>query len=128
DAAGSVGRITTAGQIAVFDTGLSGFAEAIVAGPDGLLWIPDQPLSNFTNPQLAAINTSGQLVQWIDLTYPRGGVVGIAVGPDQKLWITQFTGGIISRVSAIHGSGMMIAADTGSTFSGGVATFVDGTP
>ncbi|HEV2112878.1 MAG TPA: Ig-like domain repeat protein, partial [Terriglobales bacterium] len=124
---GAVGKVTTAGVASEFSVGLSGFAQDIVAGPDGGLWIPDDGLLP-AKLQIAEVSTAGTLLQELPTTYLGSGAQGITVGPDHKLWFTEFFGARIGRMSAIHGNGNAISAVAGNTFTGAVASFVDGTP
>ena len=127
DIGGSVGRITPAGGIDIFSAGLSGCAADITSAGDGGLWIPD-PCLLPVNLALARVNTLGVVTARQASSYANSGAQGIAVGPDGRLWFTEFNGSRIGRMSAISGSGMPIVAQEGAPFSGKVASFVDGTP
>src|SRR5438105_3139920 len=127
DIGGSVGRITPAGVIDIFSAGLSGCAADIISAGDGGLWIPD-PCLLPVNRALARVSSLGVVTAQQTSSYTNSGATGIAVGPDGRLWFTEFNASRIGRMSAISGSGMPIVAQEGAQFSGKVASFVDGTP
>ena len=81
-----IGRITTAGAITEYTTGLSAGARPaeIVAGPDGRLWFTESGRTH-----IGAINpATGQITE-----YPGTNVApdGITVGPDGFLWFTEYS-------------------------------------
>jgi streptogramin lyase len=127
DINGTVGRITPTGVVDIFPAGLSGCAADITTALDGGLWVPD-PCLLPVNLALARVNTLGVVTAQQASSYSNSGASGIAVGPDGRLWFTEFNGSRIGRISAISGSGVAIAAQEGAQFSGRVASFVDGTP
>ena len=127
DIAGTVGNVTTAGAISIFPAGLSGCAVDITSAGDGGLWVPD-PCLLPVDRALARVSTLGVVTAQQTSSYTNSGATGIAVGPDGRLWFTEFNASRIGRMSAISGSGAPIASQEGMPFSGKVATFVDGTP
>src|SRR5262245_33299819 len=85
--AGTVGRITPAGQVTEFPTpGIS--AGAIAAGPDGNLWFVENALTFAGNPAVGRITPAGQVTTFTlpdDFTQPSR----ITAGPDGNVWFTE---------------------------------------
>jgi streptogramin lyase len=94
---GGIGRITPAGTITEFSSGISGPAEGIALGPDGNLW--------FTEPsqeKIGRITPSGTVTEF---SIPSGLLssakpAGIAAGRDGNLWFTiSSSQGAIGRIT-----------------------------
>jgi hypothetical protein len=97
-AAGKIGRITTAGLITEFSSGISGSSEPrdIVRGPDGNLWFTMSGLPG----SIGRITPEGDVTEFSDgltlASVPRE----IAAGPDGDLWFTESaTPGRIGRIT-----------------------------
>jgi streptogramin lyase len=88
---GKIGRITPSGTITEF-TGLTGAPFWITAGPNGDLWFTEA-----TNA-VGEMTTAGVLVG--EFALPAGGGLDqIAAASDGTLWITEFSGNRIGKVS-----------------------------
>lgn len=123
---GTIGRITTAGVITLFNTNLGGCESAITAGADGNLWTPTDDCPGL-GQVIASISTNGVVVNH-DVVSAEG-IIGITTGPDKKLWFADFDNGAIERMSAVSGSVVL----TPSSGANGVSisaqgNFVDGNP
>jgi hypothetical protein len=97
-AAGRIGRITTAGLITEFSSGISGSSEPrdIVRGPDGNLWFTMSGLPG----SIGRITPESDVTEFSDgltlASVPRE----IAAGPDGDLWFTESaTPGRIGRIT-----------------------------
>jgi streptogramin lyase len=87
DRAGAIGRITTAGTITRFTTGLNPGAQpfSIAQGPDGNMWFTD----GGTTPAIGRIDPQTQAITEFSAGLNPGSVpAGIALGPDGNLWFT----------------------------------------
>jgi streptogramin lyase len=106
---GGIGRITSAGTITEFTSGVSGPAEGIALGSDGNLW--------FTEPsqeKIGRITPSGTVTEF---SVPNGPLssakpAGIATGRDGNLWFT-----IPSSLGAV---GRITPAGTITLFTSGL--------
>jgi virginiamycin B lyase len=92
--AGAIGRITTAGVVTEYSSGLTfgspggyGAGNGITAGPDGNLWFTE-----VVADRIGKITTAGIITE-----YSIGSSVQpneITAGPDGNLWFTEVSGGI----------------------------------
>ena len=91
-----IGRITTAGFITEYSTGLTPGSQPqeITAGPDGALWFTEV----FGN-RIGRITTAGVITEYSAGLTPASTPYGIAVGPDSALWFTEFNGNRIGRIT-----------------------------
>jgi streptogramin lyase len=96
--ANKIGRVTPAGGISEFSTGLSSNAglSGIAAGPDGNIWFAES-----SRDRIGRITTGATPVItefWLGIT---GGSApqDIAAGPDGNLWFTEQSGDQIARIT-----------------------------
>jgi streptogramin lyase len=118
--AAAIGRITPAGAVTLFRTGLRGRAAPgeMIAGPGGDLWFVDVA----SPPEIGRITPQGVITEFPTELKPPLAVGGLASGADGNLWFTQFfdhphgdgePGGLIGRLSpsgAVTGFGAAPAA------------------
>jgi hypothetical protein len=120
--AGRIGRITTAGVVAEFSTGISPGAVpiGIVAGPDGNLWFVEG-----NGNRIGQITVSGVVTEFSSGITANAGLQYITAGPDGNLWFTEFNGDRIGRITP---SGVVTEFSAGITGQGvyGVAKGPDG--
>jgi virginiamycin B lyase len=76
---GGIGRITPAGVITEFATGITDWPQSITAGCDGNLWFT-QPNGN----TIGRITPRGRITE-----FSVGSVAEITVGPDGNVWFTE---------------------------------------
>ena len=95
--AGKIGRITMAGGIAEFSSGLSGSSEPkdIVTGPDGNLWFT----LNADPGGIGRITPQGDIVEFSDGLSMNSAPLGIAAGPDGNLWFTESKTPAVGRIT-----------------------------
>ena len=79
---GSIGRITTAGQITFYSGTDIHTPEGITAGPDGALWFAD-------GDSIGRITTSGVVTEYDELSI---GPWAITSGSNGALWFTNYAG------------------------------------
>jgi streptogramin lyase len=86
DFSSKVGRITPAGDVALFPSGArDGYSPvSIVAGPDGNLWLTYIDLSDFST--IIRMTPSGAPTEFPTTGSP----IRMTTGPDGNLWFTQF--------------------------------------
>jgi len=99
DRAGAIGRITTAGAIAEFSSGLNAGSQpfSIVSGPDGNLWFTDAG----TTSAIGTIDPSTHAIaEFSTGLNPGSKPAGIALGPDGNLWFTD--GGSPAAIGMIN--------------------------
>jgi streptogramin lyase len=91
---GGIGKITTAGVVTVYTSGLTwgspggyGAGNGITSGPDGNLWFTE-----FVVGRIGKITTAGILTEYSIGSYAQPNQ--ITAGPDGNLWFTEFGGGI----------------------------------
>jgi virginiamycin B lyase len=77
---GTIGRITTSGQVTIYPVAGGSDPQAITAGPDGALWF-----ANSNSNEIDRITTSGQVTAYT-LPTPNTYPYGITVGPDGNIW------------------------------------------
>jgi streptogramin lyase len=101
--ADALARITTAGAVTEFRTGISPNAdpEQIVTGPDGALWFTE-----FGDPgRIGRITTSGAITEFTSGTTPGFSLIsfsaeGITLGPDGNIWFVETANpGRIARIT-----------------------------
>jgi len=99
---GKIGRITITGIITEY--ALSRFASTdwIVAGPDGAMWFTEENEVG-GGGHIGRITTEGTITEYL-LPAPvsdwhQWGFTGIAAGPDGALWVTEWVGHRILRVT-----------------------------
>ncbi len=119
---GAVGSISTSGALQEYSVPIQGYPQGITAGPDGALWFETY------YPNVVERITTGGVFSEVPITVENAQANQSAVGKDGKLWVVDGSGGAISRLSAIGGTGNSIKATHGKPFKGTVASFVDGTP
>ncbi|HKW44719.1 MAG TPA: hypothetical protein VJN22_03620 [Candidatus Eremiobacteraceae bacterium] len=106
----AIGRITTAGAVTLFTSGLSQSDPAvhdITNGPDGNVWFTEE----FGN-RIGRITPSGVISEFSVGISPNAGLVDITSGPDGNLW---FTENAIDRVGRITPSGVVTEFFSGIT-------------
>jgi streptogramin lyase len=94
--ANKIGRMTPAGVLTEFSTGLSSGAglTSITAGPDGNLWFTES-----TTSRIGRITPTGTIKEF-SLGITAGSAPhGITAGPDGNLWFTETTGNRIGRIT-----------------------------
>ena len=94
--ANKIARVTPAGTITQFSTGLTANAglAAITAGPDGNLWFTE----NSAN-RIGRITPAGAITEFSTGISANSGLEGIAAGPDGNLWFTESSGNRIGRIT-----------------------------
>jgi streptogramin lyase len=107
-AAGLIGRITPAGQVTDFSTGLmpDSVPGAITAGPDGNLWFTDGANT------IGRITTGGQITEFSNGITPDSFPTSITAGPDGTLW---FTEGLAGQIGCITPEGQVTEFSKGIT-------------
>lgn len=97
---GTIGRITTSGQVTDFPTEPQFAPTALVSGPDGALWITSSSAEG-NQSLIGRMATDGTFS-----TYPGGNdETDIAVGPDNSLWYTNLGTDSEGSVSSITTAG-----------------------
>lgn len=119
---GAVGRVTMTGVVTEHKAELQGYQNGLVAGSDGALWFAQ----GYPN-SVGRISTKG-VVSTVPLTAVTALGSSLTLGPDHKIWVAEGIAGALGRLSAIGGTGQNFTATHGVGFTGGVASFVDGTP
>jgi virginiamycin B lyase len=86
NAANKIGRITTAGSITEFSTGITSNAQptSIATGQDGNLWFTEMGLG-----KVASITTSGTVLEYLTPSGSTDQPWGIVAGPDGNMWFTE---------------------------------------
>jgi virginiamycin B lyase len=121
----AVGRITTAGAVTEFSTGITGFTQWITVGPDGNLWFTE-----YGENKIGRITTAGVVTEYLIKVLvpgpvtlgPGAGPQQITAGPDDNIWYAAFGRNAIGRLT------LDPAATTGSASSiGGAAATLSGT-
>lgn len=81
-----IGAINTDGTgLTSYSAGLTGLPDTIVAGPDGNLYFGE------FNGAIGMITTAGAITEYpLPITESNFPVLGIAVGPDNNIWFTNF--------------------------------------
>jgi streptogramin lyase len=121
---GGVGRITPAGTITEFTSGISGPVEGIALGPDGNLW--------FTEPaqeKIGRITPAGTVTEFSLPVGPLGSPkpAEIAAGRDGNLWFTISSGqGGIGRITPTGTITEFTSGITASSKPQGIAAGADG--
>jgi streptogramin lyase len=127
--AGTVGRITPAGQVTEFPTlGISG--GSITAGPDGNLWFVNNVLTVAGRPAVGRITPDGQVTGFAlpdQFVQPNQ----ITAGPDGNVWFTESIYPTGEKVARITPTGQVtefpIPVPPGvSGSAGGITTGPDG--
>jgi streptogramin lyase len=102
---------------------VQGYPYGLVVGSDGALWYG----TYFPNG-LVRVTTAGA-ISFVPLSINHACPINESVGPDDKLYVTDWCAGAISRLSAIGGTvSFTPSAQSGVSQPYQVATFVDGTP
>jgi streptogramin lyase len=93
---GRIGRITPAGVITEFSTGITPGSVPfdIVTGPDGNLWFPEAKAD-----KIGRITPDGVVTEFGTGITAGSSPEGIAVGPDGRLWFTENDGDRIGRIT-----------------------------
>jgi streptogramin lyase len=112
-----IGRITPGGAVTEFSAGISSSAEprTIAAGPDGNLWFGQN------NGQIGRITPAGVITECS--TGAGSEIGGIAAGPEESMWFTEFFENRVGRITAT-GSGLAAnctAPPVAAPVNGGVA-------
>lgn len=87
-----IGKITTAGNVTLYDAAGVTDLDRIVSGPDGNMWIAE------FNGRITMITAKGRLVEYTIPTpgsYPED----IVVGCDGALWFSEFGPGALGRIT-----------------------------
>ena len=91
---GSIGRITTTGDLTQYPTlTTDSFPQAITAGPDGAMWFTESGANN-----IGRITTAGVLQEY-PIPTPYSYPIGIVAGPDGALWFTESAANQIGRIT-----------------------------
>jgi virginiamycin B lyase len=87
--ANAVGRITTAGKLTEYTSGISAGAglTSIASGADGALWFTEM-----NGGRIGRITTSGKVTEYSSGITPGEQPVGIAGGSDNAMWFTEYEG------------------------------------
>lgn len=88
-----IGRITPAGTITEFSTGITQRTGKCVAGPNGNIWFSEY--GNNTGTQVAQITPNGVVTEYAAGSTPRG----IVVGPDGNIWYTEQNGSSLDKMT-----------------------------
>jgi len=90
-----IGKITTAGVVTLYNTGLSVGAGpyVITAGPDRNLWFTEHP-----DVRIGKITPSGVITEYSRRISLDADLFGITAGPGCTLWFTERSGNRIGRV------------------------------
>jgi streptogramin lyase len=109
--AGAIGRITPAGTITEFTTGLFPASKptGITAGPDGNLWFTEAAGPG----RIGRITPSGTITEFTTGLTTNSQPTGITAGPDGNLWFTEAAG--TGRIGRITTSGTITEFTTGLT-------------
>jgi streptogramin lyase len=83
-ATNKIGRITPAGTITEFASGMGQGVKGITAGPDGALWFV-----LYQSGQVARMTDTGTLVQGFRIPANGGYPLAITSGPDGNVWFTE---------------------------------------
>ncbi len=107
-----IGKITTAGVITEYTTGMTGTGPTgIAAGSDGNLWFTE-----LDSNRIGKITTAGRITDYttgITNVAPFGATpYGIAAGPDGNLWFTEYHGQKIGKITT---AGVITEYTTGIT-------------
>jgi streptogramin lyase len=95
-----IGRITPAGVVTEFSTGITSYPSRITAGPDNNLW--------FTGSNsIGRITPAGVVTEFSTGITAGSYPTGITVGPDNNLWFTEWGDNVdrIGRVSGVCSNG-----------------------
>jgi len=92
DRSDHVGRLTTDGRVAMFDTRNGASPEEIVAGPDGNLWFTEKA-------GVGRLTPGGAVTEFTAGFAADDKPADIAAGPDGNLWLTNDNSGEILRVT-----------------------------
>jgi streptogramin lyase len=113
-----VGRITPAGVITEFSTGISGGTGEITAGPDHKLWF-----SEFSANKIGTITPSGVVTEF---SLPASSEpIGITAGPDGNVWFVERGTSMIGRITP-SGTITEFPTPTASAEPEGIALGPDG--
>ncbi len=124
-ASNGIGRITPAGKITTFHTGLvaGSSPSQITAGPDGNLWFTDVPLMG--TGRIGRITPSGAITEFSLPIAKQSAPRGITAGPDGNVWFT--SGDTVGR-STPGGAVKTFPLNLQHTFAnGGITAGPDGT-
>ena len=89
-AIGRIGRITTAGVVTEFATGLERWdLSDITPGPDGALWF-----TNYRGSRIGGITTGGSVRDYAGISAAYAYPDGITLGPDGAVWFAEASGKI----------------------------------
>jgi streptogramin lyase len=86
-----IGHIDTTGRITILDAYTAGELNGIVAGPDGNLWFSGEGLPG----GIGRVTPLGMTSAFL----PHYNSGGITVGPDGAIWFTDWTRGMIGRLT-----------------------------
>ncbi len=110
-----VGRITTAGVIKEFNLPTPGAVPgSIVAAPDGNLYV------GYTGAgKLARVSTAGVVTEF---TTPSGSINALTIGPDNEVWISFHSSGVISEFNtSTHAFATSVAVPNGPVANKGLS-------
>jgi hypothetical protein len=89
------GRITTEGVVTEFDVpGENGMPGAIVAGPDGALYVAER-----NDNVISRVTTDGEFTDEFALPRENTDPLSMVKGVDGALYISEFMGGVVSRMT-----------------------------
>ncbi|HET6171349.1 MAG TPA: hypothetical protein VFD90_02010 [Gaiellales bacterium] len=109
--ANKIGRVTPAGTVTEFSTGLSSNAglSGITLGPDGNLWFAEN-----TKNRIGRITPLGAITEFSANISASSGPQDVVAGPDGNLWFTESNGNRIGRITP---TGVVTEFPLGSNYS-----------
>jgi streptogramin lyase len=112
---GAIGRITTAGTITEFTTGLTvkSRPEGITVGPEGNLWFTEAASPG----RIGRVTTGGTITEFTTGLTAESQPRDIATGSDGNLWFTEFANP--GRIGRITPGGTITEFTTGLTLNAG---------
>jgi streptogramin lyase len=125
-----IGRMTTSGILTRYPLPSGDYGPGgINSGPDCSLWFGVGGTPSAPQGRVGRIAPTGAAQ---DFGTPSGNAPSdLTVGPDQRVWFTEFYGNNVAAIDAgagarIAGTGQSLAPFEGAGFSGMVASFIDG--
>jgi len=118
---GTIGRITTQGDVTHFKVGpVKATITSIVAGPDGALWATQT--GNYVPGKVIRLETSGKVRSYKVRAAPEY----ICVGPDKALWFTEYPDSIGRMTTKGASSHFPIKGGSSNALPQGIAAGSDG--
>jgi streptogramin lyase len=121
--ANKIGRLTPAGTLTEFSTGLPTSAGlfGITAGPDGNLWFTESNAD-----RIGRITPTGVITQFSSGIKKGGSPHGIATGPDGRLWFTETAANRVGRITTAGSVTEFSAGISGGGSPWGITAGPDG--